>query len=224
MGYYIDLEKISLEKYKDILKSADLLPGRMILKDNIDNNFELLKQQDVLNIAGLIERLKNKKKLQDFSIQSGLDENYLTVLIRELKSYRQTPNKLKDFPNITETVILKLEKIGIKNTLQLYEKVTTSESRNELCKQTGIDKEIVLTLTRLTDLSRIRWVNHTFAYVLLEANYDTTEKVAKADYKELYETVKQLNSEKNLYKGQIGLHDMKLCVESAKDIPLDIEY
>ncbi|MCK4732829.1 MAG: hypothetical protein KAT65_10280, partial [Methanophagales archaeon] len=69
-----------------------------------------------------------------------------------------------------------------------------------------------------------RWVNHTFAYVLLEAKYDTVEKVANADYKELYETIKQLNDERELYKGHIGLHDMKLCVEAAKDVSLDIEY
>ncbi len=35
MGYYIDLEKISIEDYNGILKLADLLPSRMILKDNI---------------------------------------------------------------------------------------------------------------------------------------------------------------------------------------------
>ena len=79
-------------------------------------------------------------------------------------------------------------------------------------------------LTKLTDLSRIRWVNHTFAFVLLEAGYDTVEKVANSDYKELYEKVKKLNEERNLYKGHIGLHDMKLCVEAAQDVSFEIEY
>ena len=79
-------------------------------------------------------------------------------------------------------------------------------------------------LAKLTDLSRIRWVNHTFAYVLLEAGYDTAEKVAAADYKALYETVKTLNEEREIYKGHIGVHDMKLCVEAAEDVSLEIEY
>ncbi|MCK4662033.1 MAG: DUF4332 domain-containing protein [Bacteroidales bacterium] len=224
MGYYIDLENISIGKYKEILKLADLLPSRMILKDNIDSNFDLIKKQKVQNVDELINRLKNKKKLQDFSRQSGLHNDYLTILIREIKSYKQNPNKIKDFPSIANDTFLKLENIGIKNTLQLFNEVLTSKSRKEISKQTGIDENEILKLAKLTDLSRIRWVNHTFAYVLLEAKYDTVEKVANADYKELYETVKQLNEERKLYKGHIGLHDMKLCVDAAKDVSLEIVY
>ena len=65
-------------------------------------------------------------------------------------------------------MILKFENIGIKNTLQLFDKVLTPKSRIEISKQSGIDKNEVFKITKLTDLSRIRWVNHTFAYVLLK--------------------------------------------------------
>lgn len=224
MGYYIDLENISIDNYKEILKSADLLPSRMILKDNLDINFDLIKKQAVKNLDELLKILKNKQKLQDFSKQSNLNENYLTILVREIKSYRPKPNKIKDFPSITDDVILKFENIGIKNTLQLFDKVLTPKSRIEISKQSGIDENEVLKITKLTDLSRIRWVNHTFAYVLFEAKYDTVEKVANADYTELYETIKQLNNERKIYKAHIGLHDMKLCMEAAKDVSFDIEY
>lgn len=224
MGYYINLKNISIDEYKEILKVSDLLPSRLILKDNIDSNFDLIKNQKVQNVDELLNMLKNKKKLQDFSKKSGIQEDYLKILIREVNSYRQSPNKIKDFPSITDDVVLKLENIGIKNALQLFDKILTSKSRVEISKQTGIDENEILKITKLTDLSRVRWVNHTFAYVLLEANYDTVEKVANADYNELYEILKQLNEERKLYKGHIGLHDMKLCVEAAKDVSLDIEY
>lgn len=224
MGYYIDLEKINIDKYKGILKSTDLLPSRMILKENINKNFDILKKQTVKNLDELLKILKNKQKLQDFSKQSGLNENYLTILVREIKSYRPKPNKIKDFPSITDEVILKFENIGIKNTLQLFDKVLTLKSRIEISKQSGIDENEVLKITKLTDLSRIRWVNHTFAYVLFEAKYDTVEKIANTDYSELYENIKQLNDERKIYNAHIGLHDMKLCVEAAKDVSLEIEY
>ncbi len=224
MGYYIDLKSISIDKYKEILKASDLLPSRLILKDNIDSNFDLITNQKVQYVDELLNMLKNKKKLQDFSKQSGLNDDYLTILIREIKSYRQNPNRIKDFPSIADDVILKFENIGIKNTLQLFDKVLTSKSRLEISKQAGINENEVLKITKLTDLSRIRWVNHTFAYVLFEAEYDTVEKVANADYKDLYKTVKRLNEDRKIYKGHIGLHDMKLCVEAAKDVTLEIEY
>ena len=224
MGYYIDLKNISLGEYKEILKSADLIPSRMVLKENIDDIFDAINTQKIENVDELQKALKNKNKLQDFSKQSGIPEDYLRILIREVNGYRQRPNKVRDFPGVSENVILKLEILGIKNTLQLFDKILTPQSRNELSGQTGISERELLKLAKLTDLSRIRWVNHTFAYVLLEAGYDTAEKVADADYKALYETVKTLNEEREIYKGHIGVHDMKLCVEAAEDVSLEIEY
>jgi hypothetical protein len=79
-------------------------------------------------------------------------------------------------------------------------------------------------LTKLTDLSRIKWVNHTFAYVLLEAGYDTAEKVANADSQKMYEIIKQLNKERENYNAHIGERDMKMCIESAKGLSFEIEY
>jgi len=224
MGYYIDLQNIGIDVYKEILKSADLLPSRMVLKENIDEIFNLIKKQKIENVDELQKALRNKKKLQDFSKRSGIQEDYLKILVREVNSYRQKPNRIKDFPGVSEDVILKLENLGLENTLQLFDKILTPQNRNELSSQAGISEREILRLAKLTDLSRIRWVNHTFAYVLLEAGYDTAEKVAGADYQELYQTVKKLNEEREIYKGHIGLHDMKLCVEAAKDVSSEIEY
>ena len=48
--------------------------------------------------------------------------------------------------------------------------------------------------------------------------------MADADHQELYEDVKKLNEERQIYNAHIGLHDMKLCVESAQTLSFDIEY
>jgi hypothetical protein len=66
-------------------------------------------------------------------------------------------------------------------------------------------------------------VNHTFAYVLLEAGYETVKIVADADYKEMYIKIKKLNKEREFYKGSIGEHDMKVLVESAQILDFEIE-
>ena len=224
MGYYIDLKSISINKYKEILKAADLIPSRMILKENIDKNLDSIKAHHILNIDELQKALKDKSKLYDFSKQFDIPERYLEVLRAEINGYLQKPNRIKDFTCIDEEITQKLETLGLKNTLKLYDEVLNYEKRNELSSKTGISEKEILKLTKLTDLSRIRWVNHTFAYVLLEAGYDTVEKVAKADYQKLYETVKQLNKEREVYKAHIGANDMKLCIESAKGLDFEIEY
>ncbi len=150
--------------------------------------------------------------------------DYLTVLLRELNSYHPKPNKIKDFPGISDDVVSKLEKIGIKDTLALFDKIKTKKSRETLAIEIGIDREDLLELTKLTDLSRIRWVGVMFARILYESGFDTLESVAKADPTDLYKKITQTNKEKKLYKGQIGLNDMNLCVTVAKEVPLEIEY
>ena len=224
MRYYIDLQDISIDQYKGILKTADMIPSWRSLKKNVDENLDLIKAQHVRNLGELQKALKNKSKIQAFSQQSSLQEDYLVLLRRMVNGYHPKPNRIKDFPNVSEEVAGKLEEMGIKHTLSLYEEILTPEKRKELSDKTGISKVEIVKLARLTDLSRIRWVNHTFAYVLMEAGYDTTEAVAKADYQALYETVKQLNKEREIYKANIGPNDMKLCIESARGLDFEIVY
>jgi hypothetical protein len=224
MAYYIDLKGISLDRFKEILRSADVIPSWMILKENIDKNLDIIKEHNIHNLDELLKTLKNKDKVQEFAKLSGLPEDYLAVLRRMLNGYQPKPNKIKDFPGIAEDTANKLEGLGIKNTLHLYEEVLTAQKRKELSKTSGIAGDEILKLAKLTDLSRIRWVNHTFANVLLEAEYDTAKKVAEADYKEMYEKITQLNKEKELYKGNIGAHDMKLCVEAAQGLDFDVDF
>ena len=224
MGYYIDLKRISIDQFKEILESADLIPSWMILKENIDKNLDIIKTHNIQNLDELHKKIKNKSKVQEFALQSGLPENYLSVLRRVINGYQPKPNKIKDFPCIAEDIAKKLEVLGFKKTIQLYEEILTTEKRNELSRKTGICEDEIIKLAKLTDLSRIRWVNHTFAYVLLEAGYDTAKKVANADYNKMYEKIKQLNKEREIYNGNIGAHDMKLCVEAAQGLDFDIEY
>ncbi len=224
MGYYIDLEQISIEDYGNILKSTHLIPSWKILKENMDINLETIKKHGIHNLRQLQETLKQKDQVQEFSKQSGLPEQYLTVLRRMINGYQSKSNRIKDFPETSEDIILTLEKIGIKNTRHLYDKIITPNDRALLSKQTGIGDKEILRLTKLTDLCRIRWVNHTVAYVLYEAGYDTAEKVANANPELLYDTIKQLNAERNFYSAHIGLNDMKMLVESASMISLDIKY
>ncbi len=223
MGYDIDLSKISIEDYKDIIESSHLIPSWKALKEHIDH-LGIIKKQGIHNLQELQKILKRKDRLVEFSKQSGLPEPYLNVLRRMINGYLRKPNRIKDFPETSEEIMSKLEKHGIKNTHHLFERIITQEDRAQLSKQTGISNKEILRLTRLTDLSRIRWVNHTFAYVLYEAGYDTLEKVANANPDQLYATIKKLNAERNFYPAHIGLNDMKMLVESAKMLPLDIEY
>ena len=93
MGYYIDIEKITIDEYREKLESGYLPPSRMILKDKLDERFEYFKSIGIRNVKGLIQLLKKKDKFIELSAIDCLSNEYLTVLLRELKSILPKPNK-----------------------------------------------------------------------------------------------------------------------------------
>ncbi|HPI19550.1 MAG TPA: DUF4332 domain-containing protein [Candidatus Kapabacteria bacterium] len=224
MGYYIDLEKITLDEYKAKLEVGYLPPSRMILKENLNERFDILKQRGVNNLKDLQQILKQKNNLTEFSKIEYFSEEYLSILLREINSMHPKPNKIKDFIGISNQTINKLEKIGIKDTVKLFDRVKNSQKRHELANYLDIPEDEILILTKLIDLSRIKWVGATFARMLLEVGCDSVQKAANSNPEDLYKKINQINKEKNFFKGGIGLNDMRIFVFAAKEVPIEIEY
>ncbi len=224
MAYYIDLFSIPIDEYLQELTESYLLPSRMLLKDGIDKKFNKLKEYGIGNVGELQKALKSKSKLQAVIDKTQIPENYLKVLLREVNSIQPKPNKIQDFPEITDAIAQKLANNAIQNTKQLYNKILTTDDRKKLAQETGIAITEICKIAKLTDLSRIRWVGAMFAFVLFKAGYDTVQKVSEADYHKLYENITKLNKENKYYKGNIGLNDMKLTVLSAQKLPFEISF
>jgi len=224
MSYYVNLAAISLARFKELLNSTDLVPSRMVLRGNIDRNFHSLSELNIHNAEELMKALGSKKKLHLTSVKADIDEEYLTILLRELKGYRKKPISIKDFPGLPGGLAEKLESLGLKKAHQLYDQVLTRELRASLAQKASVSHDDLLRLTRMVDLSRVRWVNHTFAYMLEQTIYNSAEKVAYADPEALCDAVKVVNTEQKIFKGQIGLRDIKRCIDSAKELSFEVEY
>ncbi len=224
MGYHIDLEQISLEEYQQKLVRAYLPPSRMMLKERLDERFGHFKSMGIRNVKELLQLLKKKEKLAEFSAVACLAGDYLTILLRELNSMLPKPNSIADFAGIATHTVDKLAEVGIKNTEKLYSRALTHAQRKALSELSGVSIGEILELTKLADLSRVKWVGVTFARMLYDLGIDTVEKATQADPVELHAQINQLNREKNIYKGTIGLNDIRIFVDMAKELPLEIEY
>lgn len=224
MGYYIDLEKITIKDYQNKLKFLYLPPSRMVLKDKLVERFGYFEYLGIKNVKELIQILKNKDKFTELSKVDCLSGDYLTILLREINSTFPKPNKLADFIWISKYTIDKLATIGIINTEKLYDKVLTKIDRQKLADSMGVAYTEILELTKLTDLSRIKWVGVAYAQMLYDLGLDTVEKVTKADSVDLHTRLNQRIKEHNIFKGGIGINDVKILVETANELPLEIEY
>ncbi len=156
--YHIDLEKFSLDEFKNKISESELIPSRKMLKDDIDARFKVLKDNNIHNLQDLTNILKTPKKTREFAQKSGLPEDYLLILRREVNSYTPKPVNLEKFPGVEKETVNKLKSAGIKNTAHLFKKVKTPEDRIKLAAELEISEEEILELTKLADLSRIKWV------------------------------------------------------------------
>ncbi len=224
MGYFIDLHSISLEEYAKKLEKVYLVPSRMILKENIKENFRKLKSIGINSLYDIQQTLKKKDKIKEIAEKSKLSKEFLVILLREINSINPKPNILKEIPGISSDIIIQFEKNGIKNTFQLYPFILTKKKREEFARKYNLKIEQVIELAKLSDLSRIKWASPIFTKILHELGYDTVEKVSIADYNKLHKEVNQANETMNYFKGNIGLNDIKIFVEAAKDVILEIEY
>lgn len=63
-----------------------------------------------------------------------------------------------------------------------------------------------------------------YAQMLYDLGVDTVEKVSESEAQDLHELINQMIKERNIFKGSIGLNDVKILIESASELPLDNEY
>ena len=223
-NYYIDLEIYSLARFKQELIKSELLPSRRILKEQIDNRFKILEQNGIENLQDLVNLLKTPKKAKEFAERSGLPQDYILILRREVNSYLPKPVPLEKFPGIEKNTLNKLNSNGIKNTGHLFKIIKTHEDRAKLAAETKTNPEEIVELTKLTDLSRVKWIGPVFARMFLDSGTDTVEKLSKADAKTLYRKLIEINEEKGYTKGRFIESDVELCIKVSKMVPRAINY
>jgi len=200
MKYNLDLDRITLEDYKEILKKQNLLPGRVCLLENIDQHFALLKKKNLLTVSQLKQALSSAQKIVAFASASGIPEKYLTILNRESGSLIQKSVSLDSFPDIEASLTSRLAQNGLKNTKEYFE--SNPAEKNELfC---------------LSDLVRINGVGPVAAKTFYEAGYRSVEDVARADAAEMLEKTNEVNRVRQYYKANLGIKDMQFCIDFAK--------
>lgn len=192
MKYNLDMECLSLEDYSDILKKQNLLPGRRLLLHHIDDNFAIFKNAGIRNVYQLRKSLSTPLKIASFSEQSGISEEYLLILRREIGSFEQKPVLISSFPGVDSTLIESLNKSGIKNSKDYWEQ--NQSATNELFY--------------LCDLVRINGVGPVAAKAFYEAGYRSVLDISRADAAQMLEKYQQL-TRPGIYSKQSSA--LKIC-------------
>jgi hypothetical protein len=221
--YFIDIERFSLTQYRTILEKSELLPGRRILYEKTKERFDLLTKHGIKNLLMLVQALKSSDKIKQLSKETNIPVDYLTILRREVNRLLPKPVSISDFPDADKSLIGKLNKKGIKNTLQLFEQCDTKKKRTAYAQAIDVPISALEELTKLSDLSRIWGVGPIFCRIFYETGTDTIKKVAIANAQNLHDKLTEINKEKKYTKAKFTVKDVALCVDIAHDLPKTIE-
>ena len=199
MRYTLDLSRISLAEYQPLLARQNLLPGRRILLDGLNRNFEALSAQRVDTLLQLKQRLSTPQKLAALAAATGIPEEYLIILKREIGSLEQKPVLLSAFPGLGAALLASLRERGIVTSKDGFDR---GEANSELyC---------------LCDLARINGVGAVAARAFYEAGYRSVAQVAAASAVEMLARVSAANAEHGYYKANLGEKDMQFCIDFAR--------
>ena len=214
--YTIDPSLLSLEEFRELTAGKSMLPGRVILQEEMEERFHVLEQLGISTLRDLLRILASKSKIESCANQTGLSTEYLVLLKREAGSYLARPFPLSDLPGIPFEYTELLKSRRIRNTTDLFEQVQTGEQQAELSRDTGIPEYRLKELSSLCDLSRITGVGGVFARVVYEAGIRSTEEFAGTDISSLLSRCQAVIEKHGYAAGKLGEEDISYGINYAK--------
>lgn len=214
--YHLDPEKISLEQFRCSLESRELIPSRVVLKENLTERFAILSSIGISNLKDLLSSLKSKEKIGNISERTGLPVDYLTILKREAGSYFPNPVPLDKFSGVDTQVLLKLEKLGLKNSKQIVNATRTRGERQKLCMETGISEQYLMELVYLSDLVRLYGVGPAFARLLYDVEIKSVDSFLEYGPREIV----RIYEEKTGKKADFAEKDIQFSHEMARELEI----
>jgi hypothetical protein len=217
--YHIDSEKYSLQQFKESLRSREMIPSRVSLKDNLEERFRILENSGIRNHKELMDKLKTKPRIEQFSKETGLAIDYLTLLNREAKSYLPNPIRLDKFPGVDRKAVEKLEAVGIKNSRHLFNAAKDRTEREQLSGRTEIPIEILDELVGLSDLSRAYGVGPVFARMIYDVGIKSIQELIAYTAEDLIRIYEQ----KTQKKTDFGVNEIQFSLELARELESMVE-
>jgi len=168
MPYARDLSAFPLRRFAEVLATVELIPSRRILADHIADVAARLETNGVSDLEALRKLLASKERYDRLSRQLGVDADYLTLLNREVNSYKTKPVPLAKLEYLTDSELAALDGAGISSTRALYDRCADKRDRLALTEELGIKITRLDEVLRLANLVRINGVGPAFARFFLD--------------------------------------------------------
>ncbi len=215
--YSINLAKITLDEFQQILTSIDLLPGRRVLLENLPETIAALKEKGISQLEALRKQLANKQKYPELAASLAVSPEYLTILNREVNSYLSKPVALSELGIFSGPELETLASAALKTTRDLYEQAATPTLRHGIAAQLALAPEKFLHALQLSDLLRINGVGPAYAALLWQIGVQSAADYLRLPSAEILARCLQAGA-------KLGLKDVDYCKRFCRKLDSDIEW
>ena len=173
--FALNLENVALSDFRILLEKASLTPSRTILKESIREHIETLAKNSVRNLKQLSDELETQASFEAFQKKTGLQEQYLIALRREVHSLVVKPVSIDKIPGISQNALDKLKKMGVHHTKHLFDSTINDPAMLKVCDI--IETELCI-LVAYADLLRIHPIDIDSVGLLYKSEITTSEELA----------------------------------------------
>ena len=222
--YSTDLTSISLDAFEQTILTIDLLPSRKMLAERISDVVPELEVMGINTLEDLRGLLRDKGRYSELAAGLSVDEQYLTVLNREVNSYVSKPVPLAQIDVFTEPELERLRLAGIRSTKALYERCTLPSDRQAIAVDHDLDDKRLTHALELSDLVRINGVGPAFAHFLGNLGVRSPRDFNSIDPLEVLERYRQSVGEGSTSGPDLRLEDLEYCRRFSSGLSYDIEW
>jgi PAS domain S-box-containing protein len=118
----------------------------------------------------------------------------------------------------------KLAAIDIKTIDQYLLAAADRKGRKEIAESTGISPKLVLEWANRADLMRVSGIGEEFSDLLAQTGVDTVNELKYRNPEHLYNSLIEVNDQKNLVRRVPSQGDVTAWVEAAQQLPVVLTY
>jgi hypothetical protein len=196
-----------------------MIPSRQCLKEDLERLFGKIASTGISNMKELVSVLKTREKIYTFAKKSGVPAEYLTLLVREARSYLPSPVRLDKLPGIPDEYSNSLDDIGIKNSRQLITEAGEKRKRAALARRTEIPLDVLDELVCLSDLARGYGIGPVFARLFYDVGIHTIQHFVGYSAEEI---IKIYEAETGK-KADFGVNEIQFSLELASELEIIVE-
>jgi predicted flap endonuclease-1-like 5' DNA nuclease len=166
-----------------------------------------------------VDELMEVEDVAEETVTTEVDEELINASVAILAG-----KKMTEIEGIGPTYSEKLAAIDINSIDQYLLAAASRKGRKEIAEQSGISSKLVLEWANRADLMRVEGIGEEYSDLLEQTGVDTVNELKYRNPEHLYNSLLEINEQKNLVRRVPSQDDVTNWVASAQDLPVVLTY